>query len=574
MVAPQPANLDAETLQELIDDALKLEDREDVAILVPQLPAQTFVRIARHLRDENRLELLLPFATPAQLTSLVDLDTWNRDRLDVDLARGWFVALAETYRLVGRPRGDLVETMYAMDPEMWTAIVAAGTQVFDLDPQVDDSREQAIAMLPEHLVWNTPDGFFVVGVSDDDSGRAALAIMSAVYEDDLGEGRKLCLSVQAVLMSSLEEELLRWRTGRLADMGFVEWEEAMKLFRPLDAMAAADRAPADFAYLTDRTALDTTVSWQGPELLRRIMRRLDHPEHGLRSREFLLLVNEVMAAQRFEPGDEKLQTRAIDQTQSTLSLGLEMLASTRPGHPDPQAFLAERVEALGLRDIFRVGYGALDKLRRAATTLHREGRVSLRTPGSLLDRPWGPAVAVLSRWLPELPVIDKSNKLRPIRGLRDVATATRWIAEAGALAQVCFAPAGYGIDPAWIGRVDEPERLLLGDLVRTAIVHAQLPGRQASMAPLTPDDLTWARDNLIEPGGMTATVQSDFDARCTDAGVGAHAAALSQVLLPRLAAELAALEVDEDGKPDLTKVGGLVTIQTIGMWLKATQGVH
>ncbi len=573
MATPQRANLDAETLQELTDNALSLEDRDDVAIVVPQLPAQTFVRIARHLREENRLELLLPYATPAQLTSLVDLDTWNRDRLDVLKARQWLVAVTETYRLVGRPRGDLVETMYAMDPEIWTAVVAGGTEVYDLDPQVDDSRDAAAAMMPEHLVWDTPDGFFVVGVTDDEFGRAALAILYSVYEDDLSEGRKLCLSVQAALMSSLEEDLLRWRIGRLADLGFVEWEEAMKLFRPLDAMAAADRAPADFAYLTDRTALESTVSWHGPELLRRIMGRLTDTEHGLRSREFLLLVNEVMAAQRFEPGDEKLQARAIDQTQATLSLGLELLMSARPGHPDPEAFLAERVKALGLRNIFRVGYGALDKLRRAATTLHREGRVSLRTPGSLLDRPWGPSIAVLSRWLPELPVIAKSNTLRPIRGLRDVATATQRIAEAGALAQLCFAPAGYGVDPAWIGRVDEPERLTLGDLVRTAAVHAQLPGQQASMAPLTPDDLVWAREHLLEPGGVVAAVRNDFDARCEDAGVGAHAAALADVLLPRLAAELSALEVDEDGHPDLSKVAGLVTIQTIGMWLKTTQGV-
>ena len=43
-------------------------------------------------------------------------------------------------------------------------------------------------------------------------------------------------------------------------------------------------------------------------------------EHGLRSREFLLLVNEVMSAQRFDPGDETLQQRAIDQTHYEVSI--------------------------------------------------------------------------------------------------------------------------------------------------------------------------------------------------------------------------------------------------------------
>jgi hypothetical protein len=573
LATPKRPSLDAELLQTLTDDALALEDLEEVAIVVPQLPAQTFVRIARHLREENRLELLLPFATPAQLTSLIDLDGWHRDRVHIPRARAWLAALVESYRLIGRPRGDLVETIYGMDPELWTAVVAAGTRIVDLDPAEDDARDNAMPYLEGLQAWDTPDGFFVVGVTDDEIGLSALTILSAVYEDDLTEGRKLCLSVQAALMAGLEEDLLGWRTGRLADLGFVEWEEAMRLFRPLDVMAAADRAPADFAYLSDRTALEPVVSWQGTELLRRIMGRLTDAEHGLRAQEFLLLVNEVMAAQRFEPGDEALQQRAIDQTQSTLSLGLELLASARPGHPDPEAFLSERVTALGLRDVFRVGYGALDKLRRAATTLHREGRISLDAPGSLLDRPWGAAIAVLSRWLPELPLLAKSNALRPIRGLRDVATATRWIAEAGALAQVCFAPDGYAIDPAWIGRVDEPQRLGLGDLIRTAIVHAHLPGGSGSMAPLTPDDVLWAHEHLLVPGGVTDSVRRDFAARCGDAGVADSAEALAEVILTRLAAELSALDVAEDGTPDLTRLGGFVTIQTIGMWLKTTRGI-
>jgi hypothetical protein len=563
--------LDADTLQQLVDDALMLEGRDDVPILVPQLPPQTFVRIARHLREENRLELLLPWATPTQLSSLLDLDGWRRDRVDYPRTRQWLSAIAETYRGVDRDRGDLVDTIYAMDPELWTVALAAGTMVIDLDPSDDDARDQAFAQLGELRGWETPDGFFIVGVPDDEFGYQALATISRVYEDDLSEGRKLCLSIQSLLTADAEEDLLRWRSGRLADLGFVDWEEAMKLFRPLDAGAAADQAPADFAYLSEPSALERTVSWQGPDLLRRVMSRLPDAEHGLRAREFLLLVNEVMAAQRFEPGDETLQERAIDQTQSTLSLGLEMLASARPGHPDIEGFLADRVRALGLRATFRVGYGALDKLKKAAGTLHREGRVSLRAPGSLLDRPWGPGIATLVARFPELPLAATSKGTRPIRGLRDVAIATRLVAEAGALAQLCFLPEGYACDPIWIGRVDEPERLTLGDLVRTAIVHAHLPGSSGALAPLTPDDLAWARANLVVAEKLVPTVKSDFEARCRDASIEAHTDALATVLLPRLLAELSSVEL-QDGKPDLAKTGGLLTIQTVSVWLRTTAG--
>jgi hypothetical protein len=297
----------------------------------------------------------------------------------------------------------------------------------------------------------------------------------------------------------------------------------------------------------------------------------------------MLLVNEVMAAQRFPPGDEGASERAVDQTQATLGLGLELLVQAVPGHPDPDAFLADRVTAIGLREVFRVGYGALFRLRRAALELHRTSRISLASVGSLLDRPWGPAVGALTRWFPELPLESSrpgggrpgeaaAAKVRPLRGLGDVARATKLLAEAGALAQLTFHPDGFGVDPVWIARVDEPEKLVLGDLVRTAIVHAHMPGSQARLAPLTADDLAWARDHLLEGAGLVESVRRDLSARCDELGIGKHTAALAENLLTRLRVELAGLGSDADGKVDLRRTGGLLTVQTISMWLTTRAG--
>jgi hypothetical protein len=276
-------------------------------------------------------------------------------------------------------------------------------------------------------------------------------------------------------------------------------------------------------------------------------------------------VNELMAAQRMEPGDPAAQERAVDQTQATVSLGMEVLVSGLD-HPDAEAFLAERLSAIGMRGMFRVGYGPLAKLREAAGTLHRAGQVSMESVGSLLDRPWGPALAALLHWYPELPR-DTGRGTRPLRGLADVARATQLVAEAAALARLTFAAEGYGVDPAWIPRVDEPSRLRLGDLVRTAVIHAHLPGSRTTLAPLIREDLRWARDNLLVQGRLAPAARAQFIAACEDAGVGEHAAALADRLLPRIEAELGALELDGAGEIDLTRVGGLLTAQQVGTWL-------
>ena len=69
------------------DDPLALEQRDDLPSFVPQLPPVTFVQVARGLRGEDRLDLLLPHATPDQLTALLDLDGWSNGRIAVDKAR-------------------------------------------------------------------------------------------------------------------------------------------------------------------------------------------------------------------------------------------------------------------------------------------------------------------------------------------------------------------------------------------------------------------------------------------------------------------------------------------------------
>lgn len=567
-----PAKLDAASLGAIVDDPLVLEGRDDLAAIVPVIPAASFVRIARRLRDEQRLDLLLAHATADQLTSLLDLDGWTRDRIDIVRLRRWLAAIGDANAMADRPRGSLAELVTAMDPELWTLALHAGTRIAVLDDDDDEGREQAHAAMAELRTWQTPDGFFLIGVPDDELGHQVLTVLARVYDDDLSLGRRLVLSIEAALPAEIEEQLLRFRSGRLADLGFVEWDDAVKLFRPVDHRAAADAAARDFRWLGGED--DPVASLRlprGSELLRRALARLSDAEHGVRAREFLLLVNEVIAAQRLPPGDEAAQERAIDQTQATLGLGLEMLLLARPGLPEPDAFLADRIAAIGLREVFRVGYGALDRLRRAALSLHRGVRVSLASVGSLLDRPWGPAIAAFVRLYPELPLESTATGTRPIRSLADIARATERIAEAGALAALTYAPAGYAIDPAWVGRLDEPERIVLGDLLRTAIVVAQLPGTRASFVPLTADDLAWAQEHLLVGGQLRDDVHRDVSARCDALGIGKYTGVLSDNLLTRLRIELLGLE-REDGKIDLTRVAGLVTIQSVGMWLTVGAG--
>ncbi|MBL8942711.1 MAG: hypothetical protein JNK45_06180, partial [Myxococcales bacterium] len=175
-------------------------------------------------------------------------------------------------------------------------------------------------------------------------------------------------------------------------------------------------------------------------------------------------------------------------------------------------------------------------------------------------------LSALCRLYPELPIEATASSTRPIRSLLDVARATERIAEGGALAALTYLERGYGVDPAWIDRVDEPEKLAIGDLLRSAIIHALLPGSVSRFAPLTPGDLAWAHANLLHAGALVDEVARDFSARCDALGLGRYTKVLSDNVLTRLRVELLGLEFDGD-TPDLVRVGGLVTIQSVSMWI-------
>ncbi|HEY0139131.1 MAG TPA: DUF6178 family protein, partial [Nannocystis sp.] len=364
-------------LRALQNDPLALEQRDDLPEFVPALPATTFVAVARSLHAEGRLELVLPHATAEQITALFDLDAWRRDRVDIDRARLWLTEIVDLYAQT-RERGELGELMMAMDPELWTFALLPGTSVFHLDPDDDEQRAQARDAVEALYVYETPDGYYLVAVPDTETGHRAIHVLDRVYSDDLETGKALVDSLRGALGSMIEEDLLRWRAGRLADLGFVPWEEAMKLLRPLDLKTARETSTGPTSVPTSDPA-SATLPAETPRsgLLRRALATLPAAQQGERAREFTLLVNELMAAQRFEPGDLKLQERTFHQAEATVGLGLELLVAgiTDPGEQD--SFLAGRITAIGLRGAFRAGYGPLDKLRRAALALHRDGHVSL-----------------------------------------------------------------------------------------------------------------------------------------------------------------------------------------------------
>ncbi|HEY2743625.1 MAG TPA: DUF6178 family protein, partial [Polyangia bacterium] len=262
-----------------------------------------------------------------------------------------------------------------------------------------------------------PDRFYLLDViAPGEDGKALERILDWIYRFDLEVGRRIIMSAKWELGSDLEEHAWRWRQGRMADLGYVDFYEALSIYQYLDpASVKSDEQtfvapppetptelPAVLAGSLDEAgffgrALGTLASDAAVERL-----------HGA----LVLLINKAMAADLVDPGDFEHGKEALARAVATVGLGLEYLArgdATRAG---------QALESVALERIFRVGFSLTLQLKSLADTLVKKG---LDPVG--LDEPWDEVVRALRARRPEYPrALDSSPGVPPATGTRHFAT--------------------------------------------------------------------------------------------------------------------------------------------------------
>ncbi len=285
---------------------------------------------------------LLEHATAEQLVACLDLDGWedaipNRRSLD-----GWIGALQEA------GEEPLLRGLQALDPELLTLYLKARVEVFLRSAGDNDWQAPAGA--------DTLDGqFFFRALADGDDTAGIVALLRTLFEHDYWSYFRLLQSVIWELEPEVEEWALRWRAGRLEDLGFPPWEEAMGIYRylPPDQLGAL---PADAAPLAP------TSRWQLPVWMPRLpasaqegvllfgtIAGLEEEERRTAFHALVALANKIAVADRLPLSDSESTPRAIAKAARFASAGLEFLASEQRLDP------VEILRRTPLDRLFRVG---------------------------------------------------------------------------------------------------------------------------------------------------------------------------------------------------------------------------
>jgi hypothetical protein len=283
---------------------------------------------------------VLEYATPEQSVAALDLDAWRGNEVDVATANEWLQAIA---RISPEAR---VRTLEALDAELLMLALRARIGVV----QKPDDAEG----------WSPPDGsqtlegqFHYWALADDDDLADVTAHLHALFESAYWSYFRLMLAIQWELDSDSEEWALRWRTGRLEDLGFPTWDDAVRIYRFLDARARAalppdaPPPPAEWRLPVWLPQLPETGG-AGDRIFRAIA-ELDEVERRTIFYAFIALANRIAVADRLPLGDAESTPTAIAKAARLASAGLAYLADEH-GLRD-----AELLRRVSVEHLFRVG---------------------------------------------------------------------------------------------------------------------------------------------------------------------------------------------------------------------------
>lgn len=284
---------------------------------------------------------LLEYATPEQVVACLDLDAWegtlpNHRSLDT-----WIAALVEA------GEEPLLRGLQALDPELLTLFLKGRVEVF-LKPN-DDGWQAPVGA-------DTLDGqFFFRALGDDDDTAPIVALLRTLFERDYWTYFRMLQSVIWELQAETEEWALRWRAGRLEDLGFPPWEEAISIYRHLPPDQLAALPP-------DATPLSPATRWQLPVwiprlpanadesgLLFRTIAALEDEERRTAFHALVALANKIAVADRLSLSDSESTPRAIEKAARFASAGLEFVSNQHG--LDPIAILRRAP----LDRLFRIG---------------------------------------------------------------------------------------------------------------------------------------------------------------------------------------------------------------------------
>lgn len=310
--------------------------------LVPLLPEAELCFTLKAIGLESST-WLLEHATPQQVVACIDLDAWRGPTPARATLDAWIDALAET--------GDevLVGSLHALDRELLVHFLKGRIAVAMKPSASEDEGWQ-----PPHGAQSLDGVFHFVVLREGDDAASVVRILRLLFECDYWTYFRMMQGTMWEADTENSEWAYRWRSGRLEDLGFPPWEEAMSLYRFVPPEQRARLSPQDDALKASEWHLPVWIpslpaGRESAHLVFRALSQLEPEERRAAFYAFVAVANKVAVADHMDLADAETTPLAIEKAARWISAGLEHVA--KETGCDAAAVLRRAT----LEHLFRVG---------------------------------------------------------------------------------------------------------------------------------------------------------------------------------------------------------------------------
>ncbi len=342
------------------------------AALVHSLPEEDFYFLVHDLGPEDALSLLA-LASNKQREYILDMVTWYRDQLQLKPTIKWLYLM-----ILADPRRT-TSWLLSEKSDLLTLFLFRNIQVIirehDQDPSVfgegfftyDDTYYIRILDAPPSSEEEDNGG-----ETEDAQRRFLLQRMLALLaEQDHFLYQQLLVAAAHALPAELEEEEYRLRNIRLAEKGFLPFDEAVGIYHPPKADAFKKQSEKSFGRSEASNEMPPTPHYpvsllqEGSLFVDALQAIQPGPALEQIQTEFAALCNQVISADQRQIIDKIELSQIVKKACGYLNIGLEALSedsSVSKTAPKMQT-MASFIQRSPLTDIFQFGYNQALQLK-------------------------------------------------------------------------------------------------------------------------------------------------------------------------------------------------------------------
>ncbi len=271
----------------------------------------------KDLGEENALNLIA-LTTGRQLMYLLDIDLWIRNDLNIASIAKWFQILVN----IGEDK--ILQLVQVTDPELLCSVLNRAIFVKLKHPDIDLTEQ--LDFLPPFTLDNSYFiDFKIPGIE-----YYLKEFLDCIFRYDSNYYMKLVQILSSGWLPEYEDAAYKWRSARLADRGFPDFEDAMDIYSLLDP-ALTPTTENDSGSLediqdfyNDRLLRYPTIVLTGRNTFEKALAGIE--DDSLRDRinsEIAHVANKVMVADGRDTGSVAELKNSLQKTSGYINLAME-----------------------------------------------------------------------------------------------------------------------------------------------------------------------------------------------------------------------------------------------------------